>query len=78
MRRPQFTLKSLLWSMACVACIFAGIAIGERNERKRLQSVYDEKVGEINRLMAEQTDLLVKTKDEFDKLEDERKALSDK
>lgn len=33
MRRPQFSLKSLLWLMACVACIFAGIGI----EKKRAE-----------------------------------------
>ena len=26
MRRPQFSLKTFLWLMVCVACFFAGMA----------------------------------------------------
>jgi hypothetical protein len=34
MRRPQFTLKTLLWLMLCVACFFGGIQF-ERERRRR-------------------------------------------
>jgi hypothetical protein len=42
MRRPQFSLKTMLWLPVCVACIFLGIANGEPNERRRLQAAYEE------------------------------------
>ena len=30
MPRPQFTLKTMLWLMVCVACFFAGMDIGHQ------------------------------------------------
>jgi hypothetical protein len=64
MPRPQFSLKTLLWLPVCVACIFLGISIGERNERKRLQSLYDEeerKIKEMDSLMADENKFLLET-----------------
>jgi hypothetical protein len=41
MPRPQFTLKSPLWLMVCVAALFGGYAIGVRHERAREQAFWD-------------------------------------
>ena len=38
MPRPQFSLKTLLWLMACIICFFFGIEF-ERNWRHRAERV---------------------------------------
>ena len=35
MRRPQVTLKTLLWLMACTACFFAGIRFDREWQSRR-------------------------------------------
>jgi hypothetical protein len=47
MRRPQFTLKSLLWLMACVICLFFGIEF-ERNWRHRAEKARVQAEFEVN------------------------------
>ena len=35
MRRPQFSLKTLLWLMVCIACFFGGMATQSQLLRRR-------------------------------------------
>ena len=37
MPRPQFSLKTLLWLMTCVACLFGGFSIGLLTQTERSQ-----------------------------------------
>lgn len=50
MRRPQFSLKTLLWLMAVVAALFGGREWGIRHER---QNRLDDLIIEQERLLAE-------------------------
>jgi hypothetical protein len=52
MRRPQFSLKTLLWIMLVVAGFFAGLGIGRQraNDAERLLRLEAEQ----SRLMAEE------------------------
>jgi hypothetical protein len=41
MRRPQFTLKTLLWLMVCSACFFAGTAWHRQFDKPPFTIYYD-------------------------------------
>lgn len=64
MRHPQFSLKTLLWLMACVACLCAGMAIQKRIDRNHLAEAYGIDLGEIVGINEELDTLLTEPEQE--------------
>lgn len=52
MRRPQFTLKTLLWLMVVVGAFFGGRAVGIRDEQKRAANELEQAAREVEELWA--------------------------
>jgi hypothetical protein len=71
MRRPQFSLKSLLWLMACVACLCGTRALGIKQERahyiKDIAAKRKKSLEATARLEAELREELLQMKQEREK-----------
>lgn len=75
MRCPQFSLKSLLWLMVCVACFFGGRVLGIKQEhqhyiddileeRNRLRKIREDRLAQEVKRLQEQTNRMQQLNDE--------------
>ena len=77
MRRPQFSLKTLLWLTALVAAFFGGREIGIRDERQRLGDTVTAEIEHLQNHWSEQMAVAKESVRQYGKMVEDRRKFDE-